>query len=96
MRLECEIQLMLINCLLFVDLYLIIRNPFYSRRSRELIYFSIIALVFTVTILFYARYLTHTDLSTTLQFIDEKFQKTVIYKIQSGLVVFIFMATIIP
>lgn len=35
----------LINAALFLDIYLIIRNPFFPRSKRETIYYSVIAVI---------------------------------------------------
>jgi hypothetical protein len=44
-----------INCLIFVDLYLTLRNPFFPRKRRMVFYYLSASIIFTLIVFFISK-----------------------------------------
>lgn len=86
-------QLILINCLLFVDLYQIIRNPFKTRKAREIKYFMTIVLVLFLSVLIYNHSLA--ALSLDFELIDTSDRESWLLQFHQSLLIILFVITFI-
>lgn len=81
-----------LNSIIFFDLWLTLRNPFYPRRKRNKYYNTFFLLVLTYSSTFTIIYLTKNDISLTLYDFDKEFVMWAFRVLLSSL----FLLVIIP